>query len=409
MQKNETFEELVKRYDSALAEYGLSYASRLNMICRASAIIRRHEDQGKEQLDDAVIVDYFNEIGNRHYMGEVGKSHWQQMRREIDRFLHFIQSGEIKLANPQKGSRVELLPSFESIAEEFLRSEDFHPNTCNDMRWATHKYFSWLTEQGHKDLKGVGATQIQSFLIHCSGNVAMGSLHNIKLFLKKLYAYLYTSGQSESSYGALLSFKVNRGTKIPPVLEQEEVKALLDNIDSNTAAGKRAYAVILLGAVLGLRACDVVNLKLDDIDWINGEIKILQVKTAETVVLPLTKTVGEALQDYILNARPKTTSNNVFIRLLAPYNALKSAVTVGEIYRDCCIAAGLPVNKKFHTLRRTLGTSMVTSGIPVTMVAQVLGHTEIDSTKKYIAFDRKHLIICALPFDGIFPFGGVTV
>ena len=128
--------------------------------------------------------------------------------------------------------------------------------------------------------------------------------------------------------------------------------------------------------------------------------------TWETVVLPLTQDVGEALQDYILNGRPKTNDNHIFVRLNAPYIAFKSAVTVGEIFYECCKAAGLNHGKRFHTLRRSLGTSMVNAGTPVTTVAQVLGHNEIDSTKKYIAVDSEHLKLCALPFDKIAPKGG---
>jgi integrase len=160
---------------------------------------------------------------------------------------------------------------------------------------------------------------------------------------------------------------------------------------------------MLLGIVLGLRACDVAALKLTDIDWVNGEIKLLQSKTANTVVLPLTKDVGEALQDYILNARPNVDSPQIFCSLNPPHRGLKTAVTIGEIYRDCCKAAGLPVSRKFHTLRRSLGTSMLASGTPVTTVAQVLGHAEVESTKKYIAVDTEHLKLCALSFDGIKP------
>ena len=252
-------------------------------------------------------------------------------------------------------------------------------------------------------MQGVGAEQIQKFILNCSEKMAMGTVYNAKLYLTKLYTYLYKSGQSESPYQALLSFKVNRGTKVQPVLQKDEIAAMLDTIDRRTAAGKRAYAVMLLGTVLGLRACDIVNLKRADIDWVKGELRILQAKTARTVVLPLTKDVGEALEDYILNARPNSDAPQIFLRLQGAAAPLKSAVTIGEIYRDCCVTAGLSANNKFHTLRRTLGTSMLASGSPITMVAQVLGQSDVDSTKKYIAHDYEHLKMCALPFDGIVP------
>lgn len=404
--QEKSWEILIERYHSALAEYGLKCGTRLEIINRANVIIHRHINQAKEQLDGEIISDYFTELSERYYSEEITKKRWQAMRRETERFINFVQTGEVKRAVSLKGSRYELLPEFEQIASTFLESVEFHPNPRNDARWAVHKYFSWLAEQGYKDLHDVKAIQLQMFLVYCTENLALGSVHNIKLYLSKLYSFLYESKLSESSYQTLLSYTVNRGTKIQPTLQKDEISAMLDSIDRYTIRGKRAYGVMMLGVMLGLRACDIINLKLSDIDWINGEIKILQLKTSETVVLPLTQSLGEALKDYILNARPKTKSNHVFLKLNAPFESLKSAVTIGEIYYNCCKAAGLPASKRFHTLRRTLGTSMVTSGININTVAQVLGHTDVDSTKKYIALNSEHLKLCALPFDDITSTGG---
>lgn len=397
--------EVFTKYEEALQKGGWSYATRYDFLKRATVIVHLHEQRGLEHIDQKIIADYADGITGRFYKGEVSKHYYQGLHRGIRRFAAFAETGEVKLPNPSKGSRQALTPVFEQIAEGYL-STPMHPNTRNDARWVAHRYFAWLAEQGYEDLNGVGAEQIQRFLLDSSGKMSMNSIHNVKLYISKLYAYLYETGQSDSSYHALLSFTVNRGSKIYPALPKADIAKILEAIDRKTICGKRAYAVMLLGAVLGLRACDVANLKLMDIDWVNGEIKILQSKTAETVVLPLTKDVGEALQDYILNARPKTEAKHIFIRLDAPFTPIKAAVTIGEIFRDCCNAAGINYGKRFHALRRSLGTSMVNAGTPVTTVAQVLGHTEIDSTKKYIAVDTEHLKLCALPFDSIIPIGG---
>ena len=416
MVEQRTFTMLMEDYNEALAANGLSVSGRVGKLQRCAVITHRHEALGKDKLDNTVIADYIREICERQNAGIIGEDHANMMRRETERFVHFVETGEIKLPNPLLGARIMLLPEFQKAVDGFLQSESaqigfggksISPNTRNDMRWVAHKYFEWLAEQGFADLRGVGAEQIQKFMLHCSETMAMGSVHNVRLFMMKLYAYLYESGLSQSSFAALLSFKVNRGKKVPETQSAGNLAAMLEAIDRTTVAGKRTYAVMMLGIVLGIRACDVVALKLADIDWINGEIRILQAKTAISVILPLTKDVGEALSDYILNARPQSDSEQVFLRLRSPYIGLKSAVTIGELYESCCKAAGLPHSRRFHTLRRSLGTSMLSSGIPVTTVAQVLGHAEVDSTKKYIAVDKEHLKMCALPFDGIKPKGGI--
>ena len=320
--------------------------------------------------------------------------------------MTFIETGSIELPNPMKGSRIRLEPVFQEISDRYLASGDFHPNTRNDMRWVTCKYFNWLAENDYNDLLGVGAQEIQKFLLACSKEMAPSSMHNVKLYMKKLYAFLYSEKLSESPYASLLSFPVNRTSKIYPVLSMQEVARLLDSIDCKTGNGKRAYAVMALGAELGLRACDIIALKLGDIDWVRGELKLVQTKTGNAVALPLTERVWESLQDYILNARPKSKEQHIFLRLLPPHKPLKAAVTIGEIYRDCCAAAGLPPSKSFHTLRRSLATAMVTNGVDINDVAQVLGDADIDSAKKYISLDSPNLKRCALPFDGIAPTGG---
>ena len=413
--KEKTFTELIESYNDALAASGAGITSRIGKIQRCSTIIRRHEALGKNSLDDGIIAEYIREIADRFDTGEIKEDHANTMRRETERFVKFVKTGNIKVTNPLLGARTILPPEFQEIVDGFLVSEAAlvgfrgkatSPNTRNDMRWVAHKYFEWLSEQGFFDLRGVGADQIQKFMLHCSETMAMGSLHNVRLFMMKLYAYLHESGKSQSSFTALFSFKVNRNKKIPETQTADELAVMLGSIDRRTVEGKRAYAVMMLGIVLGLRACDVVALKFSDIDWINGEIKVLQAKTAASVILPLTKDVGDALYDYILNARPQSGSEQIFLRLRTPYDRLKSAVSIGEIYESCCKAAGLPSSKRFHTLRRSLGTSMLSSGTSVTTVAQVLGHAEINSTKKYIAVDKEHLKLCALPFEGIKPRGG---
>lgn len=270
----------------------------------------------------------------------------------------------------------------------------------------TYEYFAWLEEQGFHSPHGTGALHIQKFLLTCSERYAPSTIHNVRLYLKKLYSFLHETGRAESSHSELFSFSVNREKKVFPVLPKSDIAKLLDTIDRSGTKSKRDYAIILLGTVFVLRACDVVALKLTDIDWLRGEIRIVQSKTSNPVILPLTQDVGEALKDYILNARPRTADKEIFLRVNAPHKRLAAAVTVGEIYRDCCVAAGLPASIRFHNLRRALGTSMVTNGVSVYDVAQVFGDRDINSTKPYLPTDLEHLKMCALPFEGIAPEGG---
>lgn len=397
---------LLDGYETALTQMGYSITTKLLFVRRADLIIRRHLNSGLEYLDLDIIISYAQEFDERCFNGDVKKRYHERAKREIDRFVSYACSGKGgALPSPLRGARQKLSPEFERIAEEFISGE-FHPNTRCDIRWTTHKFFAWLEDQGFENLDGVGPVQLQNFLLNCSERYAPSTLYDIRLYLKKLYAFLYATDRAEADYCELFSFTVNRDRKVFPSLPKSDIAKLLDTIDRRSVKGKRDYAIMMLGTVLGLRACDVVALKLTDIDWLRGEIRILQSKTSNSVALPLTQDVGEALRDYILNARPNTEAKEIFLRIKAPHTALVAAVTLGEIYEECCVAAGLPASKRYHNLRRTLGTSMVEGGVSVYDVAQVFGDKNVESTKPYLATDMKHLKMCALTFDGIAPLGG---
>ena len=95
-------------------------------------------------------------------------------------------------------------------------------------------------------------------------------------------------------------------------MSDEDLICILNAIDTSTPKGKRNKAIILLGAATGMRAADIVSLKLSNIDWRNGIITLNQTKTGKCVRIPLTELVALALQDYILNARRECEFEEVF-------------------------------------------------------------------------------------------------
>ena len=93
----------------------------------------------------------------------------------------------------------------------------------------------------------------------------------------------------------------------------EELNKIFSVIDRATVMGKRDYAMILLSATTGMRAVDIIHLKLTDIAWRKGEIRIIQKKTKHEAIMPLVKTAADALEDYILNGRPDSEYTEIFL------------------------------------------------------------------------------------------------
>jgi site-specific recombinase XerD len=395
----------MEEYEAAMVEAEMPYSSRLTRLNRAARLQRKHAEQGLEYLNDSVVAEFNQELNDKFYNGGCCKRNYQLTDLSVQRFLRFVDCGDLKTPNKLKGCWTEINGEFHLISEQFIATIP-HPNTRNDARWVVHKYFAWLEKNGKNDLGEVEASQIREYLLFASKQYSQNSMRIVKLYMSKLYEFLYAEGLSESNYNMLLSFKICHVVKIKKAMPREDISKLLEVIDRRNIKGKRAYAAMMLGAVLGLRACDVAELKLRDIDWMRGELRILQSKTEKSLALPLTRDVGEALQDYILHGRFHSKSKQVFVSLNAPHDGLKSAVQVGEIFQNCCRKAGLPISKQFHQLRRSLATSMVDASVSIYDVAQVLGDSNINSTKQYISVDMPHLKLCALSFDGIAPKGG---
>lgn len=193
-------------------------------------------------------------------------------------------------------------------------------------------------------------------------------------------------------------------------MNTEETNQILQQIDRTSSIGKRDFAILMIAVFTGLRAGDIALLKLTDIDWKKNELHIVQGKTEKALILPLSKDVLVVVADYILNARPQTSDTHLFIRSCAPYVGLQDGVAIACVFRKYLKAAKIDHliddGKTIHGLRRAIGTQMVSEKVPVTTVAQVLGHTGIKATKQYISLDLIGLYNCVLSLDTI---GGICV
>jgi integrase len=188
--------------------------------------------------------------------------------------------------------------------------------------------------------------------------------------------------------------------KVLPCFTSHEINAILSAVDTSTAMGKRDYAILVLAIETGLRGVDIFDLKLKDIDWRKREITVVQSKTGEPIKIPLLSGVGNAIATYILYARPKTNSTHIFLRSLSPHIRLGNDGNGNNIISRYLVGAGIAHEawdgKTFHAFRRTSGTRMLEAEVPLTTVAELLGHKAIDSTKRYISYNDDKMRDCCL-------------
>lgn len=175
---------------------------------------------------------------------------------------------------------------------------------------------------------------------------------------------------------------------LPKDLTPDELVGVLAAGDRRTTSGCRAYAVLLLMARLGLRACEVAALQIEDLDWRSGEITI-RGKGKSLARLPLPVDVGESLVGWLRRRLRAKTTRSVFVSVRAPHRPLTSHAIVA-IATTVMRAAGIDRGGA-HRLRHTAATQMLRRGVSMTEIAQVLRHRHINTTAIYAKVDRDSL------------------
>lgn len=192
-------------------------------------------------------------------------------------------------------------------------------------------------------------------------------------------------------------FKNTRGQRLPDRFTADEIGRILATIDRNNPLGKRDYAIVLICIRLGLRSSDAISLKFDSIDWTTKELHIVQKKTGVSLTLPLPEDVGWAIIDYVKNGRPKCFSTSVFVSHCAPYGDLTRYTNyVVKYLRKAGIYNKNGRRVGMHAFRRSLATSMLENDVPVTVIAQTLGHGDLHSVGNYVRISQNLLKKCAM-------------
>jgi integrase len=175
------------------------------------------------------------------------------------------------------------------------------------------------------------------------------------------------------------------------------VVRLLKSCDRRSAVGRRDFAIITILARLGLRAGEVAALRLEDIDWRNGEVTVHGKGNREDR-LPLPHDVGEAVAGWLRRGRPQCSCPVVFTRVLAPHRALSDRA-VSTVVRQACGRAGLPPAGS-HRLRHYAATEILRAGGDLAEVGQVLRHVSMAATSIYAKVDRHALAAVVQPWPG---------
>lgn len=220
--------------------------------------------------------------------------------------------------------------------------------------------------------------------------------------LRAFLRYLAVTGRTRADLvDAVPGYARWRLADLPRYLSTEQVNRLIAACDGEVAGRRRDRAIVLLLARLGLRAGDVAQLRLDDIEWETGSLRVSG-KSRYEVRLPLPQDVGDAIAAYLACRSSTCQSDQVFLRNIAPFRPFRSGDGVSSVVKRLMQRAGIvaPV-KGAHVLRHTAATEMLRHGVPLERIGLVLRHRGIDTTAHYAKVDVKLLKEIAQPWPEV--------
>lgn len=254
-------------------------------------------------------------------------------------------------------------------------------------------YLVFLEARGITGLDGVDGASVLAFLESLTDRWAASSLFWV---VSNFRPFLRFTGRADLVEAVGMA-GVRRSHAILPVLGDDD-QARVVHACSTGMVSSRDAAITLLALTTGVRACDLVGMRLADIDWRSQTIGIVQAKTHNPVTLPLPPLVTVTLAGYVLHDRPRSGDDHVFLRAKAPHTRLADHASVYRVTAEVFRTAGVTgVKAGTRLLRHSAASRMLRAAVPLPTISAVLGHADPESTNVYLSVDEDRLRECVLP------------
>ena len=243
-----------------------------------------------------------------------------------------------------------------------------------------------------KKINKLSYQDFQNYLSHLNKQkINARSQSRVISSIRSFFKYLLLEKIVEENPSDLLE-NPKTGKKLPEFLTINEVDELVQQIDRSKADGERNLAIIEVLYGCGLRVTELIELKISEIYWKEGFIRVIGKGNKERLV-PLGKIASKHLKVYLNEVRVHQKLNNEFIdHVFLNKNGKKlSRVMVFKIIKRLTELAGIKKNVSPHTLRHSFATHLVEGGADLRAVQEMLGHQSITTTEIYTHLDKNYL------------------
>jgi integrase/recombinase XerD len=394
-----TGEHLVAFVGSLIGQqYSVSYVCQLAQ--HALAFGHWCEDGGISfhDLKDDVVVRYQRLRSRRR------SRCFETRRRELhalELLMRFLRDrGACHVAQTHAIAADEVTEGF---AQSLKRDQGLAVVTVESYARWTRKFLVWRFGQGEVCLWDVRVTDASAFVKSEAKRMAPAALKNVVTALRSFLRYAQFRGEVTAGLAASVPAVASWASTppIPRAIAVEHAQRAIDSCDRRSAVGRRDRAVLLLLARLGLRACEIVRLTLDDVDWDCAQLRV-RGKGGRESLLPLTADVGEAIAAYLERGRPASPDRHLFLRSVAPIRGLmEGSDGIGTIVRHALNRAKVDApHRGSHQFRHALAVRMLQLGASFPEIGQVLRHRSPQSTSLYAKVDVSALRKLAMAWPG---------
>jgi len=260
-----------------------------------------------------------------------------------------------------------------------------------------------LIQRFGEDPGKLDAKRLRKFVLTQTCNVGWATAKRCTTALRMFLRFLIAEGRCRAGLlGAIPALAHWRLSSLPRYLMPEAVERVIDSCDVSSPVGMRDRAILLLLARLGLRAGDIVRMRLEDIDWKGAWVHVSG-KSRRQTRLPLTQEVGDAIVLYVQEGRPRSDRETLFLRSRAPFRGFRSHAAVSVIVATAIRRAGIarPGRGAAHLLRHSVASSMLRQGASLQEISALLRHRSIDTTQIYAKIDVTALQQIAQPWPEV--------
>lgn len=353
---------------------------------------------------DRLTADALQQFARRHATRcRCGCSH-----RHSKNFISVARHFFVVLRDRGRCSVPAAVPRSPSSVEMMLEEFDHHLRDARGLTSSTRErrlrdlrpLLEGKYRGGAVDPSAITVPEVRLWVTARAATVAPRTARQTATAIRSLVRFFVFKGQPVAHLAtAVPMVPAHRLSGMPLALTDEQLAQLLRSIDVSKPIGRRTWAIVQCAAALGLRAGEIATLRITDVDWREGGIRLPRTKVRRAQVLPLPRSVGHALAMYLKRGRPKTSIDRIFVRHYLPVGGPLESKDVTNTIRRAMRRAGLRLaSTGAHALRHTMASRLVRAGAGMKDIADIMRHRDIDTTRIYAKVDWPRLAEVALPW-----------